>query len=151
MTLQQAFRNDPFLVGFDRIFDRMHTLNALQTKQGNYPPYNIIKTAENLYEVEIAVAGFSRDEITIEVKDGVLTVEGTRDTESDTEIEFVHKGIAERNFTRTFTLSDTVVVKSADMNNGILSITLENIIPEEKKPRRIEIGTSEPQLLMEDN
>jgi molecular chaperone IbpA len=149
MTLSQALHNDPFAVGFDRIFDRLHTLNTLQSKQGNYPPYNIIKRAENFYEVEIAVAGFQESELSIELEDGVMTVTGTKSSDQDA-VDFVHKGIAERDFMRKFTLSDTIEVRHADLNNGILSIVLENVIPEEKKPRKIAIGNSEAQLLTED-
>jgi molecular chaperone IbpA len=151
MTLAQALHNDPFAVGFDRIFDRLHTLNTLQSKQGNYPPYNIVKSGDDRYEVEIAVAGFDESEISIELEDGVMTVSGTKKTEGDDAFEYIHKGIAERDFTRKFTLSDTIEVRGADMNNGILSIILENVIPEHKKPRKIAIGQSEAQLLTEDS
>lgn len=140
--------NDPFAVGFDRMFDRLHNLNTLQTKQGNYPPYNILKKGDNLYEVEIAVAGFLKSEITIELEDGVMTVTGKREP-ANTDIDFIHKGIAERDFTRKFTLSDTIEVRGADLNSGILSIMLENVIPEHKKPRTIAISDSEAQLLTE--
>lgn len=142
--------NDPLLLGFDRIFDRMGTLNAIQQKQTNYPPYNIIKTDDDQYYIEIAVAGFQKDEIDITVEDGVLTVTGTKDIVNSEKVSYVHKGIAERNFERKFTLSDTVVVQGADIVNGVLSIELENIIPEEKKPRKIAIGNSEAQLLTEE-
>ena len=147
MTLAEQFRHDPLLVGFDRIFDRMHTLNT--AKQSNYPPYNIVKTDENSYQVEIAVAGFTQDEISITVEDGVMTVTGEKSISDNA--EYLHKGIATRDFTRTFTLADTVEVRGADMNSGILSISLENVIPEEKKPRKIAIGNSEAQLLTEDS
>ena len=150
MTLAQHLKHDPLLVGFDRIFDRMHTLNTVQGKQSNYPPYNIIKKGDSLYEVEIAVAGFLKSEITIELEDGVLTVTGKREPLNDG-IDFIHKGIAERDFTRKFTLSDTIEVRGADLNSGILSIVLENVIPEHKKPRTIAIGDSEAQLLTEDS
>ena len=146
MTLAQALRQDPFMVGFDRIFDRMHTLN--QNQSSNYPPYNIVKDGENSYRVEIAVAGFTESELDIYVEDGVLTVEGVHSVEDSG--EYLHKGIGARDFKRTFTLSDTVEVQAADIVNGILVISLENIIPEEKKPRRIAIGSSEATLLTED-
>jgi molecular chaperone IbpA len=143
------YQEEPFAVGFDRIFDRLHNLNTLQVKQGNYPPYNILKKGDNLYEVEIAVAGFLKSEISIELEDGVMTVTGKRSPANE-DVDFIHKGIAERDFTRKFTLSDTIEVRGADMNNGILSIMLENVIPEHKKPRTIAIGNSEAQLLTED-
>lgn len=148
MTLNQSFPNDAFLVGFDRIFDRLHATNMLQAKQGNYPPYNIVKRGEDRYEIEIAVAGFLEGEISIEVADGVMTVEGKK--QSEEKYEYVHKGIAERDFVRKFTLADTIHVKGAEMRNGILTIVLENVIPEHKKPRRIEIGRSAMEFLTED-
>lgn len=152
MNLSQALHNDPFAVGFDRIFDRLHTLNTLQAKQGNYPPYNIIKTGDNRYDVEIAVAGFDQDEISITVEDGVMTVTGSsKIKEDDGEFDYIHKGIATRDFSRKFTLSDTIEVRGADMHNGILSIVLENVVPEHKKPRSIAIGNTEAQLLTEDS
>lgn len=141
--------NDPFAVGFDRMFDRLHTLNLAQAKQGNYPPYNIIKRGDDIYEVEIAVAGFVKSEIDIQLEDGVMTVTGKKEADEGA-VSYVHKGIAERDFTRKFTLSDTIRVVGADLNSGILSIVLRNEIPEHKKPRTIEIGsTDEKQLLTE--
>jgi len=132
-------------IGFDHAFNRLQ--NIPQTS-GGYPPYNIIRDDEN-YKVELAVAGFNKDEIEIELKEGNLTITGKK-AEDESKF-FVHKGIGTRAFTRTFTLSDDVVVKGADLNNGILSIDLERIIPEEKKPRKIEIGTvSDKEFLTED-
>ena len=141
------YQDDPFAVGFDRIFDRLHNLNALQVKQGNYPPYNIVKRSDDIYEVEIAVSGFAEDEINIELEDGVMTVTGKKNTE-ESKVDYIHKGIAERDFTRKFTLSDTIEVRGADLNNGILSIVLENVIPEHKKPRTIEIGKDDTQQFL---
>jgi len=152
MTFTQAVMNNSLrndLVGFDRIFDRMHTLNSIQQKQSNYPPYNIVKTDENLYTIEIAVAGFIQDEIDITVEDGVMKVSGNKKLD-ESETEYVHKGIAARDFTRSFTLADTVEVRGASLVNGILQIGLENVIPEEKKPRKIDIGSSEKVFLAED-
>ena len=150
MTLAQELRHDPFLVGFDRIFDRMHTINSLQTKQSNYPPYNIVKKDDDFYVVEIAVAGFLQAEIDITLEDGVLKVTGEKKSEGEDGTVFIHKGIGARDFQRSFTLSDTIVVQGADLSNGILSISLENVIPDEKKPRRIEIGSGESVFLQED-
>ena len=150
MTLAQDLRHDPFLVGFDRIFDRMHTINTLQTKQSNYPPYNIVKKDDDFYVVEIAVAGFLQAEIDITLEDGVLKVTGEKKSEGEDGTVFIHKGIGARDFQRSFTLSDTIVVQGADLSNGIISISLENVIPDEKKPRRIEIGSGEALFLQED-
>jgi molecular chaperone IbpA len=143
------YQADPMAVGFDRMFNRLHALNELQAKQGNYPPYNIVKRSDDIYEVEIAVSGFRKDEITIELEDGVLTVTGKKKPD-EISVDYIHKGIAERDFTRKFTLADTIEVRGADMESGILSIVLENVIPEHKKPRTIAIGDSEAQLLTED-
>lgn len=134
--------NDPFFIGFDRVLDRMKDATP---GQHNYPPYNIVKVDEDNYAIELALAGFNDDEISIEVKDGVLSVEGRKDEEAET--KYLHKGISARHFRRTFTLADTIVVRDADFVNGILTIGLENVIPEEKKPRKIEIGRSKQELL----
>jgi len=135
--------NDPFFIGFDRVLDRMKEATP---GQNNYPPYNIVKVDDDSYAIEIAVAGFLDDEIDIELKDGVLYVEGKKG-EPDEEGKYLHKGISARAFRRSFTLSDTIVVRGADLSQGILTIDLENVIPEEKKPRKIAIGNSEKQLL----
>lgn len=134
--------NDPFFIGFDRVLDRMKEATP---GQNNYPPYNIVKVDEDNYAIEIAVAGFLNDEIDIELKDGVLYVEGKKGDHE--EGKYLHKGISARAFRRSFTLSDTIVVRGADLSQGILTIDLENVIPEEKKPRKIAIGSSEKQLL----
>ena len=136
--------NDPLLIGFDRLLDRMHQQTPGQTNS-NYPPYNIIKVDEDNYAIELAVAGFFENEIDVEVKEGVLFVEGKKQ-EGD-KGEYLHKGISARAFRRSFTLSDTIVVRSADLSQGILTIDLENVIPEEKKPRKIAIGSTEQQVL----
>ena len=127
--------SDPFFIGFDRVLNRMQNSTPGQT---NYPPYNIVKLDDQRYTIEIAVAGFNEDDIEVELKDGVLNVfaERTKQDEGD----YLHKGISARAFRRSFTLSDTIVVNGADLVNGILSIELENVIPEEKKPRKIDIG-----------
>tara|TARA_R110000796_G_scaffold25519_3_gene71833 strand:+ start:993 stop:1436 length:444 start_codon:yes stop_codon:yes gene_type:complete len=142
---------DPFTtVGFDRIFDRI-TAMQMPNKATNYPPYNITKESDTTYIVELAVAGFTDETIDIEVKDSILTIEG-KVTES-TGKEYIHKGIAARAFTRSFTLAETVVVREAGLENGMLRILLENIIPEERKPKKISIGqkltVGKPELLVE--
>jgi molecular chaperone IbpA len=141
-TFRADMLNDPFFIGFDRMIDRMREATP---GQSNYPPYNIVKTEENFYELQLAVAGFTQDDLDVELKDGVLTVEGKKD--GDDEKNYIHKGISARAFRRTFTLSDTIVVNGADLTDGILTVELENVIPEEKKPRKINIGRGEPELL----
>tara|TARA_B110000483_G_scaffold111356_1_gene135456 strand:+ start:190 stop:639 length:450 start_codon:yes stop_codon:yes gene_type:complete len=144
---------DPFTtVGFDRIFERIQAMNQ-PTDRGSqkYPPYNITKESDTTYIVEMAVAGFTEDSLDIQVKEGVLTVEGK--VEDSTDKEYIHRGIAARAFTRTFTLAETVVVKDAGLENGMLRILLENVIPEEQKPKKIKIGqklySGEKELLQE--
>jgi molecular chaperone IbpA len=128
--------NDPFFIGFDRVLHKMQNSTPGQT---NYPPYNIVKLDEDRYTIELAVAGFDEDEIDVSIKEGVLEVIAEKATHRD-EGEYLHKGISARAFRRAFTLSDTIIVNGADLVNGILSIELENVIPEEKKPRKINIG-----------
>ena len=144
-TFTTDMLNDPFFIGFDRMLDRMR---ATTPGQSNYPPYNIVKVEDNHYELQLALAGFTQDDLDIELKDGVLTIEGRK--EEDDEKTYLHKGISARAFRRTFTLADTIVVNGADLADGVLTVKLENVIPEEKKPRKILIGHSkhdEPELL----
>ena len=126
-----------YSVGFDRMFDRLFD-ETVQTT--NYPPYNIAKTGEDKYSIEIAVAGFSKDDIEIETKENTLVVR-TIDKKEEfvDDVEYLHKGISNRAFKRMFTIADDVVVNGADLENGMLVIELERIIPEEKKPRLINI------------
>jgi molecular chaperone IbpA len=148
-------RFDPFFVGFDRLFDRLASFDAKETlRPTTYPPYNIVKKDEYKYEIELAVAGISAKDINIEhnPETSVLTVEGSK---GGTEDNYLHKGIAERNFVRTWTLADNVEVTGADLNDGLLKVELERIVPEEKRPKTIKIGTrkvskSEKQLLTEE-
>jgi len=125
-------------VGFDSMFDRLFGDNENGNITG-FPPYNIRKDEEDLYTIEMAVAGFSKDDLEAELKDGVLTVRSKPDQE---EVEYLHRGIAKRAFSRNFTLADDVIIKGADLVNGMLTINLERIVPEEKKARMIEIGQS---------
>jgi molecular chaperone IbpA len=149
-TFTADMLNDPFFIGFDRMVDRMRANTPGQT---NYPPYNIVKVDEDNYAIELAVAGFNKNELVIELKEGVLYIEGKKNSDdADESTQYLHKGISARSFRRSFTLSDTIVVRGADFNDGILKINLENVIPEEKKPRVIEIGggsTVEQELLTE--
>jgi len=131
------FPRDIFL-GFDSIFDEMHRINQGQQKTQSYPPYNVIKKDDDHYLIEIAIAGFTKEDIDLTLEKGVLTVEGKKKTE-DTN-EYVHKGISARSFRRSFTLADTIKVVGADVINGMLYIGLENEIPEEEKPQTINLG-----------
>jgi molecular chaperone IbpA len=126
------------VVGFDRLADLLDAA-ASETATG-YPPYNIERTGENEYRIEIAVAGFKPDELSIEVKESVLTVQGRKAT-NDAERRFVHRGLAERNFERRFQLAEYVVVTEAQLADGLLAINLRRELPEALKPRRIEISS----------
>jgi len=133
---------DKFFVGFDDQFNRMAKLHDDFTKNiPNYPPYNIKKTGDNTYVIELAVAGFAKQDIEIEFADDKLIIKGnTKDDESS---DFLFKGIAARNFTRTFVLDDQIEIKDAAMFNGMLKIALERIIPDHKKPKKIEVKDSD--------
>lgn len=141
-------------LGFDKFFTEVERLMSadMPKNPSNFPPHNIIKLDDSRYIVELAVAGFSKDEIEISIDDGVLIVKGEK-KDSPPNIQYLHKGIGTRSFTKSLTIADTVEVKGAEFKDGILSIGLENIIPEHKKPRKIEIGESlkefKPQLLQE--
>ena len=133
--------NDPFFIGFDRVLDRARNMTPGQT---NYPPYNIVKVDENNYAIELALAGYTQEDIDIELKEDVLTItgDGRDNLDRAVENEYIHRGISARKFTRRFTIATDVVVKDATLENGLLKIQMERIIPEEKKPRKILIGHS---------
>ena len=133
-------------IGFDHLASMIDTASRNE-KQSTYPPYNIELLAEDKYRITMAVAGFAKDEVSIEVGDNTLQVVGTKAAKSvdeksaqEQERKFLHKGISERNFERKFQLGDHVKVLAADMENGLLHVDLERVVPEEKKPRKIEIG-----------
>ena len=126
------------VVGFDRLADLLDAASADQAQ--GYPPYNIERTDENAYRIEIAVAGFKPEELTIEVKENLLTVTGAKPANDDTR-RFLHRGLAERNFERRFQLADYVIVTEAALADGLLSIALKRELPEQLKPRLIDINT----------
>jgi molecular chaperone IbpA len=126
------------LVGFDRIFDDMERRFANQISS-NYPPFNIAKVGENLYDIAIAVTGFEKDEISVTVESNELLVKGERKSEENLNAEYLHRGLALRDFERTFTLAEHMKVRKAEIKNGILLIQIEREIPEELKPRVIDI------------
>jgi molecular chaperone IbpA len=129
-------------VGFDNVFaelDRMS--NEAWKKVPNWPPYNVRKLDDNHYAIELAVAGFGKSDIDITTKDNILVIKGN--VNSDPESNYIHKGIAERAFERTFTLADSVTVQNASLVNGMLKVWLEHFIPEEKKPRKVEVTEAE--------
>jgi len=127
-------------IGFDRMFNRM--MNSPTTQQDSgYPPYNIRKVDDYNYVIEIALAGFSERDIEVEVADGVISVRslGEKGKQNLDTPDYVHRGIANRSFSRKFTLADDIVVRGAEFENGLLNITLERVVPDEKKPRIIPI------------
>ena len=135
MTAIDSFgRFRPFAIGFDRFFEDIERVSSIND---NFPPYNVIKSSEDSYLIELAVAGFNKDELNIEYKDAILTVTGDNTTIQD--LDFVHKGISERSFRRSWTLGDHVKVKSATVVNGLLVLSLEREIPESEKPQTIKI------------
>lgn len=127
---------DKMFVGFDRVFDQLH---EAQKQIPNYPPYNIVKTGDNTYTIEMAVAGFGKTDIDIEILDDKLIVKSKAETDEPKSAgDYLYKGLAFRPFTRTFTLNDQVEVQSAEMINGLLKIGLERLIPESKS-KKVEI------------
>lgn len=141
-------------IGFEDQFNRISKMHDDLTKSiPNYPPYNIKKTGDNTYVIEMAVAGFARQDIEIELDGGKMIVKGNVASD-DKQEDFLWKGIAARNFTRIFALEDQVEVKDAEMLNGMLKVFLERIIPESKKPKKVEVkekaSKSSKQLLTED-
>lgn len=126
-------------VGFDRLFELLEN-SGRAAQNENYPPFNIERTGENEYKVTVAVAGFKAEEIEIIAQQNVLVVSGSKDTESNDNRDFLHMGIASRNFERRFQLADHIHVTAADLADGLLLISLVREVPEALKPRKIEIG-----------
>tara|TARA_R110002073_G_scaffold120761_8_gene262925 strand:+ start:1885 stop:2367 length:483 start_codon:yes stop_codon:yes gene_type:complete len=139
------------MVGFDRMATMIDTASRLDGTQG-YPPYNIERSGENAFAIEIAVAGFTDADLDIETKEGQLTVAGKKGENEDGDgREYLHRGIAQRSFIRRFQLADHVIVTGARLDHGVLRVDLVRELPEEKKPRKIAIGShteaSEPRLI----
>ena len=132
----------PSSVGFDSIFDEFdRMLDSTERYNSNYPPYNIHKLNDNDYKIEVALAGYSKDDIELELKENTLTVRNKVKEKviNDNGNGVIHKGISTRHFERSFTISEDIKVKNAELNNGLLNISLERIIPEDKKSRLITI------------
>ena len=126
-------------IGFDNIFDELERITA-SSATDNYPPHNIVKLSENKYAIELAVVGFKEEDLELKQQDGILYVTGNKSSQS--QVDYLHRGISGRSFKRSFRLSEHVEVKGADLRDGLLVINLERIIPEEKRPRVIPISTS---------
>ena len=127
----------PYAVGFDRVFDQLTAYAANNATSTGFPPYNIRKGGDYTYAIEMALAGFSKNDIEIEVAEGLLTVRSIK--ENDENDSDIYRGISYRKFNRKFTLADDIVVNDASLENGMLEITLERIVPDAKKPRKITI------------
>jgi len=126
------------LIGFDDVFSNFERRFANQVTN-NYPPYNLVKISDNLYQIDIAVTGFRKEEVAVTVESNELTIRGERNRDDDAAVEYLHRGLALRDFERTFTLAEHMKVRSASISNGILHIELEREIPEELKPRVIDV------------
>ena len=127
--------NDPFFIGFNRELGRLNT--AHKTNSQSYPPYNLLKLDEDTYKLSLAVAGFTKDDIDISVDNGTLVIKG--EIVEVTDAEVIHKGIASRKFTQSFALGEYMEVTGADMKDGMLNVSIDRVVPEEKKPKTIKI------------
>ena len=144
-TFDSIWRDiSPFAVGFDRTFDSLALLASSKDNETNYPPYNIRKLSEDQYTIELAVAGFDEENIDIELVEETLIINGNRPKEVSDGL--LHQGLAARDFIKKFVLSDDMVIKGAALSNGMLYVGIERIIPDEKKPKKIEL-TSKSKLL----
>jgi len=141
VTYDSIRKFDPFFVGADRLWrhvDDLHKM-AATNQSSNYPPYNIIKNDEDHYTIEMAVAGFTDEDIDVTLEDAQITVTGKAKEQDDTKL--LHRGIANRSFTRQFTLADTIEIEAANLQHGMLILSLKNIIPDSKKSKKIKVTT----------
>lgn len=130
---------DKFFVGYDKVFDELKNFqNGISKNIPNYPPYNIKKVADNKYVIEMAVAGFGKSDIEIETEGDKLVIKGNA-SQDESDANTLYQGLAFRPFTRMFTLNDQVEINGAELINGLLKVSLERIIPEEKKPKKVDI------------
>mgnify|MGYP006225623513 FL=1 len=133
----------PVTVGFDNMFDHFESMfdgDVFSVPTVNFPPYNIVKTGDFTYDVELALAGYSKEDITVDYADNLLTVKSIKKSdESKDEDGVLHRGIAKRYFSKAFTIADDVEVNGAELKDGLLKISMERIVPEGKKPRSIDI------------
>ena len=134
----------PFSIGFDNMFDQFESLldDGRLSTQSNYPPYNIRKTGKDKYAIEVAIAGFNKDDVEVEYEDNLLTVKTKKvdkAVEKDMDGEIIHRGISQRSFSRSFTIADDIKVEGAEIKDGLLTINCEKIVPEQKKRKLIPI------------
>ena len=135
-------------VGFDRLFELLETTGR-SAQNENYPPFNIERTGENDYQITVAVAGFKTEEIDIVAQQNLLIVTGSKQSESNDNRDFLHMGIATRNFERRFQLADHIKVTGAELANGVLHVDLVREVPEAMKPRTIKVGTVQPKQMLD--
>ena len=140
-TLSLFNKLRPVSVGFDSVFDHFESMfNESPSLHTNYPPYDILKTDEHSYVIELAVAGFSKKDIAVTVENGVLTVESDRESNAESSgQEIIHRGISKRYFKKSFSISDDVEIRGAELKDGLLRISMEKIIPESRKRKEISI------------
>jgi len=132
----------PVSVGFDNVFDHFERMfeDDFRVPSVNYPPYNIVKTGTNKYDIEVALAGYNKKDIDVSYEDNMLHIKSKKDEKEDKDEDgVIHKGIAKRYFSKSFTIADDVEVKGAELKDGLLKVSLERIVPESKKARTIEI------------
>ena len=131
----------PVSVGFDNVFDHFERMfeDDFRVPSVNYPPYNIVKTGTNKYDIEVALAGYNKKDIDVSYENNMLHIKSKKDEKEDKEDGVIHKGIAKRYFSKSFTIADDVEVKGAELKDGLLKVSLERIVPESKKPRTIEV------------
>jgi len=129
----------PYAVGFDRVINHLNMINERTIGSQGFPPYNIQKDGDYTYKIELALAGFSKEDIEVELKDNILSIRSDKKEEAEDEHTY-HRGISYRKFDRKFTLADDIVVNEAKLENGLLVVDLEQIVPEEKKPRLITVN-----------
>jgi molecular chaperone IbpA len=132
----------PLSVGFDDVFNHFESMfdSDFRLPTVNYPPYNIVKTGTNKYDIEVALAGFGKKDIDVSVENGVLTIESkVEEKDKDEDGDTIYKGISKRYFKRSFTIADDVEVKGAELKDGLLKVSMEKIVPESKKLKQIEI------------
>lgn len=136
-------------IGFERVFEELERARNGNSNYTNnaYPPHNVIRIDDDNYEIELAVAGFDESDLEVTYKDNVLSIEGNKDSREQT--EYVHQGISNRKFTKTFNLSEHIEIRGADLVNGILSVRLERVIPEDQKPQIIKIGSTKKRFIQD--
>ncbi len=129
----------PISIGFDDVFDHFERMFDSDVSVVNYPPYNIVKTGPEKYDIEVALAGYSKDDIRVDYSENQLTIKSVKEDKKGEEDGVLHKGIAKRFFSRTFTIADDVEVKDAELKDGLLKVSLKRIVPEGKEARQINI------------